>query len=488
MAAADPEWLLWAKRQKDQTQTLAERLQGQSRIIDKLLPLQEQVKELLPLKEQVKELQPFAERFHTQSRVVDKLLPLREQVQELQPFAEQVQAQSRFIDELLPIRGQVKQLQHEVQSLQKCLSSAQQAEIDDLTLAARLQSRSNVTDGHQQQMKALQHEIESLRKNLSSAQQASKDARARYEADINKADLRIIKLTAEKRSLAKELEKCRAQTAKTVTDIQQQNEDTSTLLNREVAHLRTKYEEQTMKLSILTTDYQRSLAALEERNNAINNRRTDVQTAELTTRAVESNNAVSCTRSSELHRGVQRFLDDPLKLRSWSGKAQSTSPVASDDDETRDTDEDHGQCLSVDMTEASTLIRCAHAEQPIRKEEQAEISLITPLSTVLEPQGNRFLDEYITLSEDSIPPLLLAYEAKIVEAFVAGLRQEEHRVAMRRRLDKAGWTWKMTFEEINHVLREGRAIPTIGTKKLQQLAAPQPRTANGRFAKRKRRT
>lgn len=455
----------------------------------------------------MKELQAFAERVQTQSRIVDELLPLREQVQELQPFAEQVQTQLRIIDELLPVRGQMKQLQDEVKSLQKHLSSAQQAEIDRPILTARVQSRSNITDAHQQQMKALQHEIESLRKNLSSAQQAGKDARARYEGDINKADLRIIKLAAEKRSLAKELEQCRAQSAKTVTDMQQQNQDANTLLNRELAHLRTKYEEQTMKISILTADYQRSLAALEERNNAIGDRQIDVQMAKLTPRAFgeftnnrcslrsintlscpESNNAVSSTRSSDFPRGVQRFLESPLKHRNWSGQAQPTNPVASDVDETRDTDEDHEQSLPMAMTEASTLTRCAHAEQPIRKEEQAEISVITPSAAVLKPQGNSFLDEYITLSEDSIPLLLLAYEAKIVDAFVAGLRQEEHRIAMRRRLDETGWTWKMAFEEISRVLREGRAISTIGTKKLQQLAAPQPRTANGRFAKRKRRT
>ena len=470
MADADPEWLLWAKRQKDHTQTLAERVQGQSNIID-------------------------------------ELLQLREQVKELQPLAERVYAQSRMINELLPIRKQVKQLQHEVESLQKSLSSAQQAEIDEPTIAERVRSRSNSPYTHQQQLKALQHEIKSLRKNLSSAQQAEKDARAQYEININKADLRIIKLAAEKKALAKEVEQCRAQTDKIVTDMQQQNQDANTLLNREIAHLRMKYEQQTKELSTLRIDHQKSLSALEERNKAVNNRQVGVQMVNLTTQALGGftcsrrslrsinivsyleSNTTNSTRSSGFTPTVQRFLDSPpLRRRDWSEQERQRSPIDNDDEEIRDINEEHEQSLSVPMTEASTLSSCTHIEEPITKENKAKTPLIRPSAVVLEPQGNRFLDEYVTYSEDSIPPQLLTYEAKIVEAFVSGLRQEEQRVAMRRRLDEKGWTWKMAFEEISRVLREGYVGPATRTMKLQQSAASQPRTADGRFAKRKRRT
>lgn len=135
-----------------------------------------------------------------------------------------------------------------------------------------------------------------------------------------------------------------------------------------------------------------------------------------------------------------------------------------------------------------------HIEPPVVARKQAETHQIMLPTIVLEPQGKRPLDEYVTCSEDTIVPLLLAYERNIVKAFVAGLRDEEQKTIVWRSLDDTAWTWKVAFEEISRIDREAIEAtrttnseqPTTPQSRTPQPRTPQPRTQNGRYAKKRR--
>ena len=182
---------------------------------------------------------------------------------------------------------------------------------------------------------------------------------------------------------------------------------------------------------------------------------------------------------------MHKFLDKyPLRDRNRTGQAQPGTSPCRDDVETTNLTEDSEQLTSVSTTAFSTSPSRMHIEPPVVAREQAETHQIMLPAIVLEPQGKRPLDEYITCSEDTIEPLLLAYESNIVKAFVAGLRDEEQKTIVWRSLDDTAWTWKVAFEEISRIDREAREATT--TTNSEQPTTPQPRTQNGRFAKKRR--
>ena len=259
MADADPEWLLVAKRQKDNTRTLAERVEGQGEIIDELLPLRRQVKEL---QHEIKSIQKNPS-------------SAQQAGEDLSTLAEQVQSHSRILD------SHQKQMEGllEVKSLGNDLSLLQQDLINTTTMAERIQELLPLRE----QMNELRNEVQSLQKKRQSAQRAEQHAWAQHESDIIKANLRITKLESDKKALAKEIEQVRAQTAKSVTDLQQHSRNAH---YREIAQLETQYQQQTEEMARLTMDNQRLLAALKKHNNETSDSHDDVHNGDLTSQAL----------------------------------------------------------------------------------------------------------------------------------------------------------------------------------------------------------
>jgi len=205
---------------------------------------------------------------------------------------------------------------------------------------------------------------------------------------------------------------------------------------------------------------------------------------------------------------MQIYLETSAqRKRNWSGQAQHwpSSIQYLDSDETRDhtevpealqslspsdppqpprsTTPEGQEALQVAApSEISSLVSVISFPPSTIHAAEASVRGQSPPAVALEPQGGLDLFEYLIQCEDEITSRLLMYEKRLVESFVAGLRDEGQKSTLTGRLEEQTWNWKIAFEGTNQIAEDAH------TTRRRKKSKPSPsRDSNGRFKKKPRR-
>ena len=74
----------------------------------------------------------------------------------------------------------------------------------------------------------------------------------------------------------------------------------------------------------------------------------------------------------------------------------------------------------------------------------------------IKAQGSSSIENYIAYGERAVTEGVKLYEAQAIKKFISGLRDHHAQEVLMERLERVGWTWEKTKEELHRIMREGR--------------------------------